>query len=431
VKRVLLIAYYFPPQPKAGSLRAGYLATHLPEFGWEPTVLTTSYPEQDHSGCRLIATPDWGPDAAKKSASSANADVPAAPNTRSRAGASLREFIKSVVYFPDNHIGWLPTALSAARSIMKEHRFSAVLSTAPPFTGHFVARFAIAGSRIPWIADYRDLWSGPAGADYLHGSGPLRRRIEFGVERRLIRRASSISAPSQSQADALTHNFNRPVTFIPNAVDLGAWESIPDDPPQSFGICYTGKLWPTLRMPDEVFSAAARLRAAGDPAGVAVHFDFYGEDPELVIESARRYGVGDIVRAHGEVDRPSALRAQRSAAALLLLADTSERADAIQIGNPGSKIFEYAGAKRPILAFGRNNSVMESMLTKNGLGYFARDEDSCMAVIRVLYERYRAGTFAPEVNPDWRPLTPRDMAERFAALLDGAAAIKGEASRAR
>lgn len=425
MKRVLLIAYYFPPQPKAGSLRASYLAAHLADFGWEPTVLTTTYPGQDQTGCRLVATADWGPDAAAKSASAPESGATqSAPvqRPRSAAGASLRALIKSVVYFPDNHVGWLPSAATRARSLMKEQSFAAVLSTAPPFTGHFVARYAVGGTRIPWVADYRDLWSGPAGADYLHGSGPFRRRLEYSIERRLIRRATAIAAPSQSQADALARNFNRPVTFIPNAVDFSVWESIPDVAPTSFDICYTGKLWPTLRMPDEVFSAVARLRSGGDPAGGAVRFDFYGEDPELVLESARRHGVGDIVRAHGEVDRMSALRAQRGAAALLLLADTSASADAIQLGNPGSKIFEYAGARRPILAFGRNNAVVEDMLTAGGLGYYARDEESCMAVIRVLYDRFRAGTYAPDVKVQWRPFSPRDLAGRFAELLDASAA---------
>jgi hypothetical protein len=339
--------------------------------------------------------------------------------------------MKSLIYFPDNHVGWLPTAAPKARSLLKAQTFSAVLSTAPPFTGHFVARIAVAGTRIPWIADYRDLWSGPPGSDYLHGSGPIRQRLEYAVERRLIRRAAAIAAPSQSQADALARNLGRPVAFIPNAADTSVWESIPDDPPQSFGICYTGKLWPTLRMPDEVFAAAARLRAGGDPAGTALRFDFYGEDPGLVTDCARRHRIGDIVTAHREVDRPSALRAQRKAAVLLLLADTSENADAIQQGNPGSKIFEYAGAKRPILAFGRNNAVVERMLTDSGLGYSARDEESCMAVMRLLYDRFRAGVFSPDVNPQWRPLTPRELAGRFAELLDDAIGARAVSSRSK
>jgi hypothetical protein len=430
MKRVLLVAYYFPPQPKAGSLRASYLAKHLPDFGWEPTVLTTSYPGQNHIDGPLFATADWGPDAAQKSASSATSGAPYANSHRSDASSSLRNLIKSIVYFPDNHVGWLPTAAAKARALMRKQTFSAVLSTAPPFTAHFVARVAVAGTRIPWLADYRDLWSGPPGADYLHGSGRLRQRFEYAVERRLIRRATWITAPSQSQADALTRNFGRHVSFIPNAADMAVWESIPDIPPPTFTVCYTGKLWPSLRMPDGIFAATARLRRAGEPAGTAIRFEFFGEDPELVVECAVRHGVADIVSAHDEVDRMSALRAQRSAAALLLLLDTSQRADAIQVGNPGSKIFEYAGAKRPILAYGHMNALVEDMLSTSGLGVYARDEESCMACIRLLYDRYRAGSFAPDVNHDWRPLAPRDLAERFAALMDEAdPTIEGSRTR--
>jgi hypothetical protein len=103
---------------------------------------------------------------------------------------------------------------------------------------------------------------------------------------------------------------------------------------------------------------------------------------------------------------------------LLLLADTSASANANQVGNPGSKIFEYAGARRPILAFGHSNAVVENMLAASGLGCYARDEDSCMAAIRALHDRFRAGSFAPDVKPQWWPSSPRELAGRFAELLD-------------
>ena len=39
MKRVLIVAYYFPPLAGIGSIRLSRLAHHLPEFGWEPVVL--------------------------------------------------------------------------------------------------------------------------------------------------------------------------------------------------------------------------------------------------------------------------------------------------------------------------------------------------------------------------------------------------------
>ena len=40
MKRVLMVSPHFPPDTSAASHRVRLLAPHLPEFGWEPTVVT-------------------------------------------------------------------------------------------------------------------------------------------------------------------------------------------------------------------------------------------------------------------------------------------------------------------------------------------------------------------------------------------------------
>ena len=139
MKRVLLVAYYFPPQPKAGSLRASYLSTHLREFGWEPTVLTTTFPGQDLANGRAIATADFGPDAAQKTAAvkAGDGQHAASPRVRSRAGEALRAAVKTS-YFPDNRR--LAADGSATGSRLVRAADCAVLSTAPLFTGQPRAR---------------------------------------------------------------------------------------------------------------------------------------------------------------------------------------------------------------------------------------------------------------------------------------------------
>src|SRR6267378_857944 len=39
-RRVLMIAHHFPPASGSGSNRALAFARHLPEYGWQPIVLT-------------------------------------------------------------------------------------------------------------------------------------------------------------------------------------------------------------------------------------------------------------------------------------------------------------------------------------------------------------------------------------------------------
>ena len=40
MRRILIIAYHFPPDAAVGALRPLKFAKYLPQFGWEPWVLT-------------------------------------------------------------------------------------------------------------------------------------------------------------------------------------------------------------------------------------------------------------------------------------------------------------------------------------------------------------------------------------------------------
>jgi len=416
MKRVLLVAYYFPPQPKAGALRPSYLAMHLRDFGWEPTVLTVEFPGEPDVPCEVVRVRPIG-----RSAKLEYATASAPPRRQSSAERFLRDLARSVVYFPDDAVGWLWPARSAALALTAATRFDAVISTAPPPSAHFVGRAVTVARRIPWIADYRDLWSGPAGPYFDREFGPMRRAISYATERWLLRRAAALTAPTEAHRAALAEYFRRPdATLVPNAADFSVWERIDAPVPTEFRFCYAGKLYPNLRTPDLVFAAVAKLRQTADPAGVAARFDFYGEDPDLVARSAERFGIRDAVAIHGEVDRMSALRAMRGSAVLLLLLNTAGDLDHIEIANPGSKILEYAGARRPILSLGSPGNAVETIMADSGLGVYAHDEAGCMDAIRRLYADFTAGRLEPQTTQRWRPVSPHDLAAGFAAVLDTA-----------
>src|SRR5512133_1132031 len=42
MNRLLIVSVYFPPQGTTGAIRVSQLARHLPEFGYEPVVLTAN-----------------------------------------------------------------------------------------------------------------------------------------------------------------------------------------------------------------------------------------------------------------------------------------------------------------------------------------------------------------------------------------------------
>jgi glycosyltransferase involved in cell wall biosynthesis len=406
VRRLLLVAYHFPPEPAAGALRPGYLARYLPEFGWEVTVLTRPVTGRNGSP-RVIEAKILG----EKLETSIRGGLGRRERGRSaeRPPSLVRRSLrwaKSTFFFPDAAAGWLPGATMAAIRTLRRERFDAVLSTAMPASAHVVA--GISASGLPWIADYRDPWSGNRYAR----CGPARARLELALERALVRRASAITTISPAIAAQLQSLHGRPVTVIPNAGDPEDWRGLEAIRPEAFSLCYTGSLYDGYRTPELLFEAMADLRREGHPAGRAeVHF--YGPNSDHVGLLARRFGVTENVVQHGTVARAAALRAQRAASDLLVFLNMDDSTST----ELGSKIYEYIGARRPILAFGPRNSVMRSYLADRSLGWFANDIEEAKELLRSAHQRFSAGDF--EIDPARGSMfEARDLAKAFAAQLD-------------
>src|SRR3954451_19672109 len=111
MRRGVIVAYYFPPLGGAGSLRVSGLATHLPEYGWEPTVLAPrngAYyrdPQIPFPEGRVIRTPSSERSGAGKRVRRAGgSDVRAANVAGGRA--ALRRVARAGLYFPDAQVGW-------------------------------------------------------------------------------------------------------------------------------------------------------------------------------------------------------------------------------------------------------------------------------------------------------------------------------------
>jgi glycosyltransferase involved in cell wall biosynthesis len=416
MKRVLIVAYYFPPQPRAGSLRPSYLAQHLAEFGWEPIVITVafrSFPapvaKDVYPVKQLLSTARLSPEDAPVGVS----------RPRSRVERLVRDAVKSVLYFPDDASSWFLPAVSKGVALGRERPIDVVLSTSPPITGHFVARSIAAKLHVPWVADYRDLWSGPPTEYFDLNLGRFGRALGYPLERRLLRSAAAITTATIAHRQAIFDAFGiADAVVITNACDLDAWRTVPAVEPTEFNLCYAGAIHDGLRTPETLFAAVARLRAAGRPAGVHAKLDFYGSNAQAVVDCAARHGISDAVTTHGEVDHAVAMEAQRRAAVLVWLLQT-QGPESLETGNVGSKIFEYIGARRPVLAIGPNDSAGFQLLDSLGIGLCAVDVPGCADALCRLYDDFVAGRIEPAIAADWRPYTPQNMARDFSDILNG------------
>jgi len=119
---VLMIAYYFPPMGGAGVQRTLKFARYLPEFGWQPHVITAQEKLniQDSSLANEIP-----------------ADLPITRTSILRLPRQLpwrlRNFISRWLLLVDEQIGWLPYAEKAGRRIISAGGIKAIYSTSAPY----------------------------------------------------------------------------------------------------------------------------------------------------------------------------------------------------------------------------------------------------------------------------------------------------------
>lgn len=386
MKRVLLISYVFPPEPSPGALRPSYLARYLPQFGWEATVLTHS-----------AGVPPFSADVVRTE------DV-------ALWFSRLPYRLQDAILVPDTTVRWVPRALETGTELLKTRTFDAILGTALPASVHVVGAALARRSGLPWIADYRDPWTP---SSYVR-RGPLRGAFEHRLERKLLAGASAITTISEPIAQHLRRvHAGKDVSVIPNGHDPAEWDTVPAHTPQRFDLVYTGSMYDGKRSPELLFRALDRLRAEGSETGRAARVHFYGPSSGNVTGAATQRGLGLAVRVHGVVSRGDAMRAQRSAAALLIFLNT----DPATSHELGSKILEYAGARRPILAFGPRDSTVRAFIERHGLGWFASNEDEAVGAVQSAYAHFLKGS--PDLENDTRALPSAvDVAREFARRLD-------------
>ena len=392
MKRLLLISYVFPPEPSPGALRPGYLAAYLSQYGWDVTVLTHS-----------MQPPPFAVDLV---------------HARSLGGEKFERYapfrVRDFLLIPDAALPWVPPAIAAGTSELRARPYDAILSTALPASVHLAAAALARRSGLPWVADYRDPWTGNRYAN----RGPVRRSLEAALERTLLRHAAAITTISEPIARQLRDLHRRQTVHIaPNAYDPAEWNAIPYSTPVRFDLCYTGSMYDGKRSPELLFAAIEKLRKERDAAGNAARVRFYGPNSEGVSAAAASHGLTLAVRQNGVVPRSEAMLAQRSSAALLLFLNMDEATSS----EMGSKYLEYVGAGRPILAFGPRDSVMREFIRRNRLGWFASDVDEAAAALRAAHAKFLSQQFDVRPAPGAVP-TARELAGRFAQILDTVAA---------
>lgn len=417
MKKVLIVVHL----PRA-SPRVEGLVSYISEYGWQPIILTGTTSRYKDLPARIIETPyrdalgflggwfkiDPGKDAGQQ--------------IKNRLGATSRksplDFLLTmggaVVNYPCPNKNWKPYALEAAGELLKQENIDAIISSSAPVTSHLIASELKKRHGIPWVADFRDLWS----QNHNYTYGPVRRLMDKRLEVKTLAQADALVTVSEPWAEKLralhkgknvyniTHGYNPDET---------------NDPPATltakFTITYTGTIYPGKQNPLLLLAALKNLISEGTINQADVEVRFYGSEEEWLTGKIKGYGLSGVVKQYGQVKREVSVAKQRESQALLFLNwdDPQEK------GLYSGKIFEYLGARRPILSTGGSRGdVVEELLNETGAGISSVTEAGIKDTLKNLYNEYKTkgwvsfGGDAARISK----YTHREMAGRFAELLD-------------
>lgn len=429
-KKVLIISYYFPPEKKIAALRVGKFSKYLPDFGWQPIVLTTYVNEDggslpEISNCNIYRTSHLkfirrirkkysrhNPIMSDNETSSCPGFV---MRCRERVLTKIRDILILPIFrmlFYDG-LEWCIPAVLIGKEIIKKFDVDVIFSSYSPASSHIIASILHKQTGVPWIADFRDMWSLN---NYVESLEPLS-SIEHMIEKRTIRGSSLLTTISTPLAEELSKFHSKHAITITNGFDE---EDYVDSVPLTakFSITYTGEIYASKRDPTPLFEAICLLRKEGLVSPDNFEVRFYGLSVHALSPLIEKYSLQQLVKINGHIPLKDSIKRQKESTILLLLSWNDPRDRGVLTG----KLFEYFGAKRPILAIGSKDSVLHELLTSTGCGILTSDCEEIFKVLSVwLIEFNKSGDISSHFTPIQKQLlryTRKEKARDLANALN-------------
>jgi len=423
-KRVLLIAFHFPPQAaSSGIQRTLSFSKHLGDSGWEPMVLSAhprAYSQQNPS--QLASIPS-------------RVLVRRAFALDAKHHLGFKGRYLQITALPDRWTSWAFGAVPAGLALIRKHRPQVIWSTFPISTAHLIGLALHRLTGLPWVADFRDPMLQPS-----YPTPPLQRRLFRWIERQTILRCDTAVFTTHSAREDYCRRFPEvPASkfrVIENGydddsfgLDAPAAASVPAAASgRRLTLLHSGVLYQDGRDPTPFLQALARLKAQGlaTPASLRVVLRAPGElaDIQARVDAA---AVGDLVEIAPPVPYGEAVREMLDADGLLVFQGTPFNS---QIP---AKVYEYFRARKPILGLLDPLGETARVLGKAGFKDIAHIDspEHIATVLQGFLAGVKGGSATVASEELIHSASRQYRARELALVLDAAAARVQETQGAR
>ncbi len=377
--KVLIITYYWPPAGGPGVQRVLKFAKYLPQFGWEPVILTVengNYPAIDEElleeipeNIKVYKTKTLEPFALYNRMRGASAQENLDTFTITKTDKSLKEkvgaLIRKYLFIPDARLGWRKYAVSKGLELVEKEKIDLIFSSSPPHSLQLAAKDIAAKTGIPWVADFRDPWSDAFWLDDDQKKGWSYKRNKS-QEASVLDAVNHFVTVSGGVLESFKEKYKAIAYFssvIYNGFDDDDFQEKPIDDNKRFTIRYIGTLAESQN-PEILFKVLEKLKSA------AIDVEFWGKFDASVMQSVKSCNLEGVVSFHPYVSHKKAIELMQSSDLLLLVIPFGESKGILT-----GKLFEYMATKREILGLGPDGDEAGDLIEENSLGaYFSGEE---------------------------------------------------------
>lgn len=407
--RLAVITHAFPPSNHANGKRPYYLVNAFLEAGWEVDVYTSAL------GCEERVTESISHPGVNIHR---QADLVVNGFQKLKRFKALHRVVVSLVaafVWPDFYALW---SRRVFKRIVKAEPYDRVLCFVFPPSVYLAANKKGLVDHT-WVFDLQESVSPQYALAPRRSPLQKRRQPELReLEKRALGQAGKVVYTAATNRQAYIDQGlvdEQKTEHIPYFYDAKVFDLSKQDIPDLFDICYFGTFdWTGSRSPKTFLTSLAGFLENHPDARSHTRFSFYGtwlaEHDGLI----KDLGLEDVVNIRSAVPYEKYLELVMNAPVLLLVIAAEHN-----LFMP-SKIVDYFGAARPILAYVPRMSEMRSVLEEAGMAEQAMDENDVaggVQALETLWTAYSTGTLArADANAGY--WSSRVQVPRYIGLLE-------------
>ena len=410
MKKLLILAYDFPPYVSVGGLRPYAWYKYLKEYGVEPIVVTRQWGNKYGNELDYIAPSESKETIIEDTEYGTIIRTPYKPNLANRIMLKygrkkfplIRKMVTAWYEFMQFlfFVGPKSGLYRGANAYLKQNKVDAIIATGEPFV-LFKYASALSGKyHIPWIADYRDTWTQSTNRQKTIFQKKWNKHFEYKYLSN-VKKCITVSEYVQRQ---IIDNIDLKLDFtiLPNGFNPESFVHANNIKQNSdvFGIAFAGTIdkWHPIT---SVFSQLERFINQNNIANVKL--DFYGTNYNAEIEKIIIQdfpSLKNIVHVYPKLPNKELIEKELTYNVLLLFNDYAIA---------GTKIYDYLALHRQIIFCytsdeqmnkakelyyplknidGISSCFQEDIIKRTNAGILVENEGQLMSVFQSLYNEF-------------------------------------------